>query len=100
MTEKRQRNGILAACTGKAANLNALIDYAADDGLELVRTEGRLHSPDAAAPGHQKYAAGANPAGVHRAGGTQCAGREVQHRPDHHTRGRPEGHVGQLMLRN
>jgi len=30
MTEKRQRNGILAACTGKAATLNALVDYAAD----------------------------------------------------------------------
>ena len=30
MAEKRQRNGILAACTAKAHGLNALIDYAAD----------------------------------------------------------------------
>ena len=57
-------------------------------GPQLVRAEGRGDSADAAAPGHQKHPARPEPAGVRHAVGAVGAGREVQHRPDHHARGR------------
>ena len=63
-------------------------------GPQLVRAEGGGDSADAVAPGHQEHPPGPEPAGVRHAGGAEGAGREVQHRPDHHAGGRSGGDTG------
>jgi len=60
----------------------------------LVRAEGRLHPADAAVPRHQEHPSRPHAAGLPLQKCAGPAGQGVQHRPDHHPRGRPQGPAG------
>ena len=54
----------------------------------VVRAEGRLHPADAAPPGHHRHQARPDAAGLRLTRRAERAGRELQHRADHHRRSR------------